>query len=55
VAAGIPEGRVGQINYTIKGSRFTAPAVSNDGTEIPRGTRVIIVNIRGTTLVVRPL
>lgn len=55
VAASIPEGRVGQINYVVRGSRFTAPAVSSDGTEIPRGTRVVVVNIRGNTLVVRPV
>jgi len=55
VAAGIPGERVGQINYTIRGSRFTAPAVSSDGTDIPRGTRVVIINVRGNTLVVRPL
>jgi membrane protein implicated in regulation of membrane protease activity len=55
VFASIPGDRVGQINYTIRGSRFTAPAVSSDGTDIPRGTRVVIVNIRGNTLVVRPV
>jgi membrane protein implicated in regulation of membrane protease activity len=55
VAAGIPAERVGQINYAIRGSRFTAPAVSSDGTEIPRGARVVIVNVRGNTLVVRPV
>ncbi|MCX8052642.1 MAG: NfeD family protein [Armatimonadetes bacterium] len=55
VAATIPGDRVGQINYTIRGTRFTAPAVSSDGTDIPRGTRVVIVNIKGNTLVVRPI
>ena len=55
VAAGIPGDRVGQITYVIRGSRFTAPAVSSDATDIPRGTQVVIVNVRGTTLVVRPL
>lgn len=55
VGASIPSGHVGQINYTIRGSRFTAPAVSSDDTEIPRGSRVVIVNVRGNTFVVRPL
>jgi membrane protein implicated in regulation of membrane protease activity len=55
VFASIPGDRVGQINYTIRGSRFTAPAVSSDGTDIARGTRVVIVNVRGNTLVVRPV
>jgi membrane protein implicated in regulation of membrane protease activity len=55
VTASIPGDRVGQIAYVIKGSRFTAPAVSADGHDIARGTRVYIVNIRGTALVVRPI
>jgi len=55
VTAGIPEGRVGQITYTIKGTRFTAPAMSASGSAISRGTKVQIVNIRGNMLVVRPL
>ncbi|MGB9619633.1 MAG: NfeD family protein [Armatimonadota bacterium] len=55
VSASIPGDRVGQINYTIRGSRFTAPAVSSDGSDIARGTRVVIVNVRGNTVVVRPV
>lgn len=51
----IPAQRVGEITYVIKGSRYTAPAASADGEEIAKGTRVQIVNIRGTTLVVRPI
>ena len=51
----IPNNRVGEIAYVIKGSRYTAPAASADDEDIPRGTRVHVVNIRGTTFVVRPL
>lgn len=49
----IPADRVGEIAYVIKGTRYTAPAISADGEELARGARVHIVNIRGTTLVVR--
>lgn len=55
VTASIPGERVGQIAYVIKGSRYTAHAASADGEDIPRGTRVRVVNIRGNTLMVRPL
>jgi len=53
VITSIPGDRVGQIAYVIKGSRFTAPAVSADGTDIARNTKVQVVNVRGTMLVVR--
>lgn len=55
VISGIPEKRVGQISYVVKGSRFTAPAASVDGEEIARGSKVRIVNIRGATLMVKSL
>lgn len=55
VLASIPGDRVGQIGYVVKGSRYTAPAASADHEDIPRGTRVRVVNIRGTTFVVRPM
>ena len=51
----IPADRVGEIAYVIKGSRYTAPAASADKEDIPKGTTVHVVNIRGTTFVVRPL
>ena len=51
----IPADRVGEIAYVIKGSRYTAPAASADKEDIPKRTRVQVVNIRGTTFVVRPL
>ena len=55
VISSIPGDRVGEISYIIRGSRFTAPAVSSDKEDIPRGAKVQIVNINGTTLIVKPL
>lgn len=55
VITAIPGTRVGEIAYVIKGCRYTAPAVSADNDDIPRGTRVRVVNLRGTTYVVRPI
>lgn len=55
VITSIPGDRVGEIAYVIKGTRYSAPAVSADSEEIARGSRVQVVNIRGTTLVVRPV
>lgn len=51
----IPADRVGEISYIIKGCRYTAPAASADNTDIPRGTRVRVVNLRGNVYVVRPV
>ncbi len=51
----IPGDRVGEIAYVIKGSRYTSPAVSADGEDLPRGTRVRVVNIKAAMLVVRPV
>ena len=51
----IPADRVGEIAYVIKGTRYTAPAASADKEDIPKGARVQVVNIRGTTFVVRSL
>jgi membrane protein implicated in regulation of membrane protease activity len=51
----IPIGRVGEIAYNIKGTRYNAPATSTDGDEIIKGTRVYVVNIKANTFVVRPM
>jgi membrane protein implicated in regulation of membrane protease activity len=55
VLTGIPADRMGQIGYVIKGSHYNAPAVSEDGKDIARGTRVYIVNVKDNAFVVRPL
>lgn len=51
----VPGDRVGEIAYVIKGTRYTAPAISADGESIPRGTRVHVVNVKGNMFVVRPV
>jgi len=53
VITSIPGDRVGEIAYVIKGTRYTSPALSADGEDLARGTRVRVVNIKATTLVVR--
>lgn len=54
VITSIPADKVGEIAYVVKGTRYTSPAISADAEEVPKGTRVRVVNIKGTTLVVRP-
>lgn len=49
----IPAERFGEIAYVIKGTRYTSPAMSADGVELSRGTRVQIVNTKSGALVVR--
>jgi membrane protein implicated in regulation of membrane protease activity len=51
----IPAEHVGEIAYVIKGTRYNAPATSADREELPRGTRVRVVNTQGGILVVRAL
>lgn len=36
----------GKITYVVNNSTYTAPAISGDGEEIPRGERVVILNIQ---------
>jgi membrane protein implicated in regulation of membrane protease activity len=48
----IPAAGTGKVTYDIAGSRFSAPARSTPGTEIPQGTTVIIREKDGQTLVV---
>ncbi len=54
VITGILENGTGEIAYVVKGSRYTAPAVSVDSSNIPRGSRVIIESVRTNTLIVKP-
>jgi len=54
VTAPIPEGRVGEIAFVVRGSRMTATARSADGSMIPRGTLVEIVDVAGGVVAVRP-
>ncbi len=50
----IPEGKVGEIAYVIKGTRYSAPAVSEKGDAIEGGRKVIIVGTRDNYTVVIP-
>ena len=49
----IPQGQYGKITYTFKDNICTAPAKSEDGSEIPRYTAVEIVYIEKNTYYVR--
>lgn len=55
VITSIPAGHMGEIAYVIKGSRYNAPATSADKEELPRGTRVRVVNTQGGVMVVRAI
>lgn len=44
----IPAGGVGEIAYVQQGSRYSAPARTEDGSVVPSGTTVWIVRIEGT-------
>lgn len=50
----IPEGRTGEISYSLAGSRLTSPAKSLDGGAIGRGKVVIIKRVVGSTAYVQP-
>ncbi|MCL1988264.1 MAG: NfeD family protein [Firmicutes bacterium] len=49
----IPQGNYGKITYKVKDNIYTAPAKSEDGTEIARNSRVEIVHIEKNTYYVR--
>lgn len=55
VITGIPADRVGEIAYVIKGTRYNAPATSEEKEDLPRGTRVRVVNTRGGVMVVKSI
>ena len=50
----IGKDRVGEIVYISKGSRFTAPARSQDNLDLPKNTPVEIVRVVGNTFFVKP-
>ncbi len=54
VITAIPEGKVGEIAYVIKGTRYTSPAVSEKGEAIEHGRKVIIVGSRDNYTIVIP-
>ncbi|NBV25197.1 MAG: hypothetical protein EBS05_25180 [Proteobacteria bacterium] len=54
LGTGIPEHGVGEIVYVQGGTRYTAPARTEDGTAIPTGAAVIVTRIVGTQFFVKP-
>jgi membrane protein implicated in regulation of membrane protease activity len=53
VTEGIPQGQYGKITYKVNDSIYTAPAKSQDGSEIARNTDVEIVYIENNAYFVR--
>lgn len=49
----IPAGGIGEVAALVDGQRFTGAAREEDGAELPRGTRVTVKRMAGTTLVVK--
>src|SRR6185436_684310 len=49
----IPHVGLGEVAYVLRGSRYTNPAKSVDGKELPVSTSVRIVNQVGTTFIVQ--
>lgn len=54
VTVPIPEGGIGEAVAFVDGHRFASPCRSADGRAVPRGAAVTVVEMRGSTLVVRP-
>ena len=55
VTVPIPHQGLGEIAYTSHGSRYTNPAQSADGKELPAQTPVKILKLSGTTYVVQKI
>jgi membrane protein implicated in regulation of membrane protease activity len=55
VTVAIPAEGIGEVAYVSRGGRFTAPARSEEGIEIPRHASVRITKVVGNTYYVRPL
>jgi len=53
VTVPIPNGGLGEIAYTIAGSRYTNPARTGDGKELPAHAMVKIVKLVGNTYIVQ--
>lgn len=48
----IPAGGIGEVAAMVAGQRYTAPARDEAGREVPRGARVTVRAMLGTTLIV---
>jgi len=55
VTVAIPAEGIGEVAYVSRGGRFSAPARSEEGGEIPRHASVRISKVVGSTYYVRPL
>jgi membrane protein implicated in regulation of membrane protease activity len=55
VTVPIPHVGLGEVAYVLRGSRYTNPAKSVDGKELPVNTLVKIVNQVGTTFIVQKI
>ena len=55
VSVGIPEGGVGQVTLAVGGERTEQIARSVDGRAVPRGAEVLVIELRGSSLVVTPV
>lgn len=53
VTTPIPAGGLGEVAAMVSGQRYSSPAREVDGKEVPRGTLVTVINMVGSTLVVR--
>lgn len=49
----IPPGGIGEVAAMVGGQRFAGPAREEEGRELPRGARVTVKTLLGTTLIVR--
>jgi membrane protein implicated in regulation of membrane protease activity len=54
VVTPIPPHGLGEVAAMVAGQRYTGPAREVEGREVPRGTRVTVVEVLGSTLVVTP-
>ncbi|MEM9594546.1 MAG: NfeD family protein [Acidobacteriota bacterium] len=54
VITSLPAGGTGEVAYVIKGQRERASAKAIDGSAIPKGSRVTVVQMVGSTAHVRP-
>src|SRR5262245_55819686 len=55
VAVTIPSNGIGLIALVVGSRRTTLPARCNDARDIPRGTEVVVADLRGRVAVVSPL
>ncbi|MFQ3549605.1 MAG: NfeD family protein [Armatimonadota bacterium] len=50
----IPEGKIGEIAYIVKDTRYTAPAKASDDLSINSGTQVVVLEFKNNIAIVQP-